>query len=236
MEVRANDTIWKVISSIPEGFYEMMTYMIPSGYMLVGIALLMNDLYEKGITKLCPINSLKALLRLVDGYWYGQLLLIVIVIGILYATGQMLNTLSGHYIICKWPRSYRIGEQETKKRIEKLEYDFATIKHNDPSYSLLLTKTRAKWVLSTAIAGSSVLLILADCPFGCSQRSLYYLVIAGISGLDSWKRYHDEKRQVQNWKRFSRHRASVPDKPKDGDGLPGRVGCSYNCCPSASDL
>jgi len=96
----AVDTATKVAQSIPEGFYELVTYVTPAAYFLTGIVLI----FELKPVSILPIVSRSEVLR----YGFDFLL----IAGVLYALGQILTLLShalffvAPFKILRWPFGY----------------------------------------------------------------------------------------------------------------------------------
>jgi hypothetical protein len=162
------ENIEKSLESLPEAFYDVLTYIIPSSYLAVCI-LLHFSAFNSDIANLVTITK----------SWVFELLLGFLILGGLYFIGALITSFS--YYLIHIPIVWFL------RRINKNENDFYLIfgteifklRIEHPLLATDLTKRYARLNLTQNIVFSNFLLILLEVfsPHNSGGIWLYYVVI-----------------------------------------------------------
>lgn len=182
----------KLLDIIPEGFYEALTYILPSAF-FVGMLLLTLKLDIS-----IPIDD-SGLSKLVNSDFIAA----VVIVSGLFVLGQILNTLCYFALmILPWQIWRKLLNYD--KSWWKHEMRWRCIKNRKIDLGGVLSKVRLKWILSLNISFSSLLVLLS---FPLSQvlpwisirdklplgfTIVFLLIIAIAAMIDAGKRFKNE--------------------------------------------
>ena len=164
-------TVGKVISNIPEAYYDGLTYVVQGGYILIALALITIDynyLYKIGYFFSSMENA-----------QVRDLFLVFLFLAISYFAGQILTSLS--YLLIAEPMGLIFFKKENKDWLE----DCIRIKVHLPPVSLIATKRYARWVFSRNMALASFLIFIIGLICLHKPGIIVHSILLPISLLDA---------------------------------------------------
>ncbi len=194
-----------ILKSVPEAFYELFVYLTPATYFLIAGSLSFS------LKTIIPLEYIEVL------KWPFGVASLIVIIGALFALGQILNTLTHYAYYYIPPFSSILNEYKAawRSRKSKWIFPFRTVfeehdtrwrraQNNRLELSGHMAKIRAKRIMSQTLSFASLLLIfgfltarfvgIIEINSGIEEGWTIALIsiIMGVSYLDGQKRLKDE--------------------------------------------
>ena len=162
-----DDVIKDLTEGIPELFYDIIAYLIPPIYLMLGIGLTLGwfegyDLKESLLNENVVVD----------------LFIIFILIGILYLIGQLLTTLSS-FVVWEFPRwvlNRLRRDKADSNAVETIDWyeGYRIMEIKRPKLANLITKRYARWVTSRNIVLATLILLVMNLILGKSYSLLWF--------------------------------------------------------------
>ena len=162
-----DDVIKDLTEGIPELFYDIIAYLIPPIYLMLGIGLTLGwfegyDLKESLLNENVVVD----------------LFIIFILIGILYLIGQLLTTLSS-FVVWEFPRwvlNRLRRDKADSNAVETIDWyeGYRIMEIKRPKLANLITKRYARWVTSRNIVLATLILLVMNLILGNSYSVLWF--------------------------------------------------------------
>ncbi|PLX02762.1 MAG: hypothetical protein C0595_09560 [Marinilabiliales bacterium] len=160
------NSIYKSPSNLPEGFYDLMVYIISSLILVLGYLYISNNMEL--------INKLNN-----NSTWVFELLMMLFILGGLYTIGILITTFS-KWIFFK-PCELLLSNRLKNKKLDFTYWEKELIKIKSKSIHLNneITKRYARFVMLRNLAFSSLVLSIIELQFG--HYNFLFLIIFSIS-------------------------------------------------------
>jgi len=157
-----NEPLKSISEGFPEFFYDLLAYVIPSVYLVLGLALILGR-----------VNEIFSFEPLINVNIIFNIFLIIIMFGFLYLIGQLLTTFS-NILVWKIP-VWLIDSFRNKKLGKKSHYTidwydgYRKLEIEKPKIANLVTKRYSRWISSRNIIMANIILLIIN----SFQRQIY---------------------------------------------------------------